>query len=568
VHIIVNNQIGFTTSTKDARSTFFPTDVAKMYSVPIFHVNGDDPSAVIHVVNLALNFRQEFGRDAVVDIFCYRRHGHNEGDEPSFTHPQMYRHIKDHPSVASLYGGELAEKDILTDETQKKIRKDYREKLGSEREGKKGRKAKPPDDSFQSFLSSVEEDEHSPDTAVDPDTLQLVGERVTSIPDDFHPHRKLKRIVQDRTTRMRDGGPVDYALAETLAFGTLLLEGYPVRLSGEDSGRGTFSQRHAVWWDIESQEPSPYVPLNNLQEDQAVLSVYDSPLSEYAVLGFEYGYSLGHVDALVMWEAQFGDFANGAQVVIDNYIVSGESKWRNASRLTMLLPHGYEGQGPEHSSAHLERYLQLCARDNIQVCNTTTPAQYFHLLRRQVRKSRRTPLILMTPKSLLRHQDAVSSLADFSKGGFREVMDDAAVDDARAVRRVVFCSGKLYYDLVKARQEKGDRLSVALVRVEQLYPFPDGRISDIMSRYEGAESLVWVQEEPMNRGPWAFIRDRFRRELHVTDILYCGRPESASPATGSHARHKAEQEAVVSSVFSDSPTLETVTKIEEQLTVD
>jgi 2-oxoglutarate dehydrogenase E1 component len=557
IHIIVNNQIGFTTSTRDARSTFFPTDIAKIIPVPIFHVNGDDPEAVIHVINLALNFRQEFGRDVIIDIFCYRRHGHNEGDEPSFTHPRMYKIIKSHPSVTSIYGEQLAGLNIMNAEEQLKLKKKYRETLKTALEDSSS--GREPSDSISAViqreirknsLTSV-----SVETRIPKDRMETIVRKITEVPEDFHIHAKLERIINNRRKALDQGGPIDFPTAELLSFGSLLLEKTHIRLSGEDSGRGTFSQRHSVWWDIESEEPQSYISLNNISDEQAVFAVYDSPLSEYSILGFEYGYSLAFPDALVMWEAQFGDFSNGAQVIIDNYIISGEAKWNRTSRLVLLLPHGYEGQGPEHSSGHLERYLILCAQNNIQICNVTTPAQHFHLLRRQIRQNAAKPLILMTPKSLLRHPLALSTMDDLTHGRFNEVLDDPEISrDTAQVRNLYFCSGKVYFDLWKKRAELKIQGSV-FIRIEQLYPFPKQQIKTILEKYATVHEVYWVQEEPKNRGAWTYIQDRFRDEFGIKDLRYIGREPSASPATGSHVMHLHEQSAIFDAVFKSVKSL-------------
>lgn len=565
IHIIVNNQIGFTTSTSDARSTFFPTDIAKIVPIPIFHVNGDDPDAVIHVMNLALNFRQEFGRDVVVDIFCYRRHGHNEGDEPSFTHPRMYRIIRERPGVTTLYGEQLAQESVVHADDQKHIRESYvaslrealiqgakRKDLGQDKNPKKGQSVTNISAIMQWQKERNRYSFEAIDTSVSRKTLNSIGKRITTIPEGFHIHTKLKRIVEAKQKRILEGASIDFSTAESLAFGTLLLEGTLIRLSGEDSGRGTFSQRHAVWWDTETDEPRPYVPLNSLAEGKASFSVYDSPLSEYSILGFEYGYSLAIPDELVLWEAQFGDFSNGAQVLIDNYLVSGEAKWNNASRLVLLLPHGYEGMGPEHSSAHLERYLLLCAEDNIQVCNLTTPAQYFHLLRRQMKQHASKPLVLMTPKSLLRHRNAVSSMEELSKGSFQYIIDDLEPGTTpEDVKTLCFCSGKLYYDLLTRKSEIGAK-DTAIARIEQLYPFPSEQMKSILNTYSKASRLCWVQEESQNRGAWLFIKEQAAQHLSIPDLEYIGRERSASPATGSHKRHLQEQEAILGALFKNS----------------
>jgi 2-oxoglutarate dehydrogenase E1 component len=541
LHIIINNQIGFTTSSRDARSTFFSTDVAKMLPIPIFHVNGDDPEAVVYAIDLALRFRQTFGRDVVVDIFCYRKYGHNEGDDPSFTHPLMYRIIEKKKSPPTMYAQRCIAEGLIRQEDLDGSRREFRAEL------KQGLEAS----------RAAQHHEAQPRAAAgDPDeTVPVPGEkqlreiaaRITTVPDGFHIHAKLKRIIDEKTVRLAKDGTVDWAFAESLAFGTLLLDGVPIRLSGQDSSRGTFSQRHLVWWDTESRLPVPYTPLTHVPPTEIQFSTYDSPLSEYSVLAFEYGFTLGRPRALVMWEAQFGDFSNGAQVIIDNYVAGGEAKWGTVSGIVLLLPHGFEGQGPEHSSAHLERFLLLCAKDNLQVCNCTTPAQYFHLLRRQALRKLRKPLIVMTPKSLLRLPRAVSPITELAAGAFQAVLDDPARQ--KKARRIVLCSGKIYYDLAARRDELKDT-STAILRMEQLYPFPARRLTELFKGYPAAAETVWVQEEPRNRGAWCFMREMAERELPRLKLGYVGREESASPATGSHSRHEREQRQIVEAAFS------------------
>jgi 2-oxoglutarate dehydrogenase E1 component len=546
IHIIVNNQIGFTTSTRDARSTFFCTDIAKMMPIPILHVNGDDPEAVVHAADLALKFRQNFKSDVVIDIFCYRRHGHNEGDEPSFTHPKMYQLIRYHTSMVKRYAEKLVESGVVSaseiDDYRSAYRRSLKEVLDFRR--KSHHRAEHTEEKKDHIAAPVTKGDAV--TAVPFDILKKIAGKTTSIPRDFHVHTKLERIVSTRRKRFEEGKAIDFPFAETLAFGSLLLEGTPVRLSGEDSARGTFSQRHNVWWDTESTSPFSYVPLNSLKKGQAMFSVWDSPLSEFSVLGFEYGYSIGRNDSLVMWEAQFGDFSNGAQVIIDNYIATGEAKWRNRSGLVLLLPHGYEGMGPDHSSAHLERFLQLCADNNLQVCNTTTPAQYFHLLRKQVKQELMKPLIIMTTKSLLRDPAAVSPLEAFSEGAFSRVLDDS--DPPDDVSAVFICSGKVYYDIVKLRNKR-EMQNAAFVRLEQLYPFPGNELQTILKRYKNLRDIHWVQEEPANRGAWNFIHEQISRGFDRWSIKYIGRKESASSATGSHRKHKIEQQELQDSVY-------------------
>jgi 2-oxoglutarate dehydrogenase E1 component len=544
IHLVINNQIGFTTSSRDARSTFFPTDLVKMLPVPVFHVNGDDPEAVVYAVDLALRYRQTFGLDAVIDILCYRRHGHNEGDEPSFTHPRMYRLIKDHPGVATIYGARCEELGIMSKEDRLAFRTSQRQRLKTALAAVRANptvRLPPAAEGDWAGLSTAWSWDPV-DTRVEEAALRRIAAAVGTPPEGFSLHPKLARILQERSQRVATEGGVDWTFAETLAFGSLLLEGTGIRLSGQDSARGTFSQRHAVWWDTDSPTPRPHTPLNSLDPRQALFSVYDSPLSEYSVLAFEYGYSLYQPRMLVIWEAQFGDFANGAEVVIDSYVAAAESKWGRRSGLVMLLPHGYEGQGPDHSDAHVERYLQLCAEDNLQVCNATTPAQYFHLLRRQVRQGFRKPLILMAPKSLLRHPKAVSPIGELATGSFRVVLDEPA--RPAGGRRLLFCSGKVFYDL-DARRQKLGRTDTAIVRVEQLYPFPQRAIAEALDRHPKVRETLWVQEEPENRGPWTFVKGMFERHFGSVRLVYAGRPASASSATGSHAEHAREQERLL-----------------------
>jgi 2-oxoglutarate dehydrogenase E1 component len=541
LHIIINNQIGFTTSSRDARSTFFSTDVAKMLPIPVFHVNGDDPEAVVYCVDLALRFRSTFGRDVVVDIFCYRKYGHNEGDDPSFTHPLMYRIIEKKKSPPTIYAERCQQEGLTTPEQDDEIRKDFRVRLKEALQAARTAHAKEPAAPPRP-TENVEENIPTPTEA----ELREIARKITVVPEGFHIHQKLKRIIDEKSSRLEKDGTVDWAFAESLAFGTLLTDGVPIRLSGQDSSRGTFSQRHLVWWDTDSRLPQPYTPLTHVPPTEIQFSVYDSPLSEYSILAFEYGFTLGRPRALVMWEAQFGDFSNGAQVITDNYVAGGEAKWGTVSGIVMLLPHGFEGQGPEHSSAHLERFLLLCAKDNIQVVNCTTPAQYFHLLRRQALRKRRKPLIVMTPKSLLRHPRAVSPIVELSRGAFQEVLDDPKAP--KKAKKIVLCSGKLYYELVARREELKDT-ATAILRVEQLYPFPSRRLAELFKAYAGATETLWVQEEPRNRGAWCFMHEMFDRSFPKMGLAYIGREESASPATGSHSRHEREQRQIVDAAF-------------------
>jgi 2-oxoglutarate dehydrogenase E1 component len=555
IHIIVNNQIGFTTTPAEARSTLYCTDVAKMIQVPIFHVNGDHPEAVIHVTKLAMAYRQRFGDDVVIDMVCYRRHGHNEGDEPAFTQPRLYQKIRDKKSVKTLYleklvaGGHISREEA--EEMEAREKKELAEALESIHSQPPG-----PDEPYEprgpwTGYSRVRPGDEV-ETAVSVERLSEIAEGISRVPSYFTVHKKLGSLLEARAKAISEGKPIDWGLGEALAFGSLLLEGTPVRLSGQDSSRGTFSHRHAVLVDQQSGEE--YAPLDHIRDNQARFEVYDSLLSEAAVLGFEYGYSLADPSSLVLWEAQFGDFANGAQVIIDQFITSAHVKWGRMSGLVMLLPHGYEGQGPEHSSARPERFLQICAEDCLQVVNCTTAAQYFHVLRRQMLRDYRAPLVVLTPKSLLRHPNAASQVEAFSEGRFEEVIDDPiARDRPDDVKTLVACSGKVYYDLVAARAERleGREHEMAIVRVEELYPWPEGELADILRRYASADDHVWCQEEPRNMGAWTFVRDRIREILgDGRSLRYCGRDEAASPAVGSPRIHRQQLEAFLNDVFS------------------
>ena len=546
IHIVINNQIGFTTNPHQSRSSAYSTDIARAVQAPIFHVNGDAPQACLRVAQIAYDFRQKFKKDVVIDMICYRRHGHNEADDPSYTQPILYRKIRQQPSVAVQYGERLVREKVIEAAELEQMRQSVRERLNrAYDEGRQHRQ------SYQvQELSSVDPEEiaapHA-QTAASRETLERVVHGITTFPSYFHLHPKLKGFVEKRKDIL-GGAPIDWATGEALAFGSLVLEGTPVRLSGQDSGRGTFSQRHLVFYD--SENGKPYVPLRHLASNQARFDVFDSSLSEYAVMGFEFGYSVADPLTLVLWEAQFGDFSNGAQIMIDQFISSAESKWGQPSGLVLLLPHGYEGQGPEHSSARMERYLQLCAENNIQVVNCTTPAQYFHALRRQMyggadRRGLRKPLVIFTPKRMLRFPKAVSHIDDFSSGAFRRVVPDSV--DAAKVNRVLLCTGQVYYDLLAAREERGCN-DVAIVRMEQLYPFPAADLDSELSRYPAGLELVWVQEEPRNMGAWRFIEENLQRP-----VRYIGRPESASPATGSLKRHQQEQAAIVEEAFGGEP---------------
>jgi len=556
LHFIVNNQIGFTTAPRFSRSSPYPSDVGKMIDAPIFHVNGDDPEAVVHVTKIAIEFRQRFGKPVVIDMFCYRRHGHNEADEPAFTQPLMYQRIAQHPGVVDVYANRLVEEGLLSREEIDHMQADFRNFLEEELSAGEAYRPNRADwlDGKWSGIGHAEEGARRGVTGVDLDLLKEVGRKLTSIPKSFTPHKTIARIMAARRKMIDEGQGIDWATAEALAYGTLLVEGFPVRLSGQDSERGTFSQRHAVLMDQVNEQK--YTPLKHVARDQARFEVINSMLSEEAVLGFEYGYSLAEPNALVLWEAQFGDFANGAQVVVDQFISSGERKWLRMSGLVLLLPHGYEGQGPEHSSARLERYLQLCAEDNWQIANCTTPANYFHVLRRQLHRQFRKPLVLMTPKSLLRHKRVVSNLEQFGPGSsfHRLLWDDAQFLPDQAIklvpddkiRRVVLCSGKVYYDLYDEREKRGVE-DVYLLRMEQLYPFPARALIQELGRFKDAE-MVWCQEESKNMGAWSFVEPNLEWVLEHIGAKhkrprYAGRPSSAATATGLMSKHTRELKA-------------------------
>ena len=564
IHFIINNQIGFTTYPGNSRSSPYPSDVAKTIEAPIFHVNGDDPEAVTFAAKIAIEFRQRFKKPVVVDMFCYRRFGHNEGDEPAFTQPLMYKLIKQHPTTLEIYGRKLEAEGVVDAGEIDKMRAEWRSKLDGEYDAGqayKPNKADWLDGRWAGLKAAADADDpRRGNTGVELDTLRQIGERITTVPEGFHLHRTIQRFLDARRKAIiEDGAGIDWSTGEALAFSSLLLEGHPVRLSGQDTERGTFSQRHSVLIDQENEDR--YTPFNHVREGQSHYEVINSMLSEEAVLGFEYGYSLSEPNALVLWEAQFGDFANGAQVVFDQFLSSGERKWLRMSGLVCLLPHGYEGQGPEHSSARLERYLQMCAEDNMQVANLTTPANYFHALRRQLKRDFRKPLILMTPKSLLRHKRAVSKLADFGTGtSFHRVLwDDAdrsnadtlppeavALKPDNEIRRVVLCSGKVYYDLYEERERRGID-DIYLLRVEQLFPFPLKTLVQEIGRFKQAE-VVWCQEEPKNQGGWAFVQPYLEWVLEQsgsasTRPRYTGRPASAATATGLMSKHLAQLKA-------------------------
>ncbi len=553
IHIVVNNQIGFTTLPQESRSTRYCTDVARMMRVPVFHVNGEDPEAVVWVAKLASELRARYAQDVVIDMYCYRKHGHNEGDEPRFTQPLMYAIIDNKPSVREAYVRRLALRGAITreqaDEVAQARKNALTEALNEARTGDYLHPPRAMEGVWSHYKGGPDASVPEADTAVpEKDLLELL-DRLATLPQGFHAHPKvLKVLTHDRRDAARDGRPLDWGGGEHLAMATLLADGFPVRLSGQDSQRGTFTHRHAAVYDMTTG--ASYTPLAHLAGTQARVEILDSPLSEAGVLGFEYGYSLDRPDGLVMWEAQFGDFTNGAQVIIDQFLSSAEDKWLRLSGLVLLLPHGYEGQGPEHSSARLERFMQLAAEDNMQICNLTTPAQLFHALRRQVLRPWRKPLVVMTPKSLLRHKEAVSPLADFAHGRFQRVIPDPA--DPKTVKRVLMCTGKVYYDLFDARR-KADRKDVAIVRLEQLYPL-NAELDAALAPYADGTPLVWVQEEPRNMGAWYFLNARLRE--HVGDRLplsLVSRVESASPATGSKASHYVEQKQLLDAALGPKP---------------
>lgn len=557
IHFIINNQIGFTTAPHFSRSSPYPSDVAKLVEAPIFHVNGDDPEAVVYAAKIATEFRQRFHKPVVIDMFCYRRFGHNEGDEPSFTQPLMYKVIRSHPSTLSLYAQKLEEEGVIKPGEADQMKADFKAHLESEFE--QGDTFKPNradwlDGRWSGLEVGKKQGPLRGNTGYDIEKLRSIGLRLSEIPNDFNAHKTIQRFMNNRHKMMETGEGIDWAMGEALAYGSLLEEGYSVRLSGQDSERGTFSQRHSVLNDQENEER--YIPLNHIREGQGRYEVINSMLSEEAVLGFEYGYSLAEPNSLTLWEAQFGDFANGAQVVIDQFISTGELKWLRMCGLVLLLPHGYEGQGPEHSSARLERYLQLCAENNMQVANCTSPANYFHILRRQLHREFRKPLILMTPKSLLRHKRCVSKLEEFgSNTSFHRVLwDDAQIypdqhiplKDDKDIKRVVLCSGKVYFDLAEERNKRGAD-DIYIMRLEQLYPFPRIGLGEELERFPNAD-LVWCQEEPKNQGAWTFVDPLIeevlsRVSMKVKRPRYTGREESASTATGLMKKHKAQLEA-------------------------
>ena len=563
IHIIVNNQIGFTTSPRFARSSPYPSDLGKVVEAPILHCNGDDPEAVVHCAKIAIEFRQKFNKDVVIDMICYRRFGHSEGDEPSFTQPLMYKKIREHPTTVNVYGNKLIKENIITKEEFDKMKKEFKNLL--DEQFKTAKDYKPKIEWFEGTWTRYKPEKGKDKrgkSGVDLDKLVKISEKINSVPSEINVHKTITKVLGLRKQSVLQKKGIDWGTAEALAFGSLLEEGYPVRLVGQDSGRGTFSQRHSV---LRNQiDNSRYIPLNNISKKQKIFEPVDSFLSELAVLGFEYGYSLVEPGTLTIWEAQFGDFANGAQVIIDQFISSGERKWSRASGLVMLLPHGYEGQGPEHSSGRLERFLQLCAQDNLQVMNCTTPANYFHALRRQIHRDFRKPLVIMTPKSLLRNKLCVSNLEDFGKiNSFHRVLWDHAIDPkensfiklkkSNKIRKVILCSGKVYFDLLEAR-EKLKKDDVVFYRIEQLYPFPIKSLVKEIKLYAKTAKFYWCQEEPKNMGAWFSVRDYIQWTLKYigannNKISYIGRNPAASPATGYATRHIAQQKEIIKNVF-------------------
>ena len=554
IHIIINNQIGFTTSDpRDCRSTRYPSDVAKMIEAPIFHVNADDAEAVVFVTRLAFEYRMRFHKDIVIDLVCYRRHGHNEADEPAATQPMMYQAIRKHPSTRKIYADRLTAEGLLTEEQAADIVEQYRRGLDE---------GKPPARASLGLIGNkytvdwtryLDSDWYeSVRTAVDLPTLRSLGKKLTTLPDGFTLHPRVAQVISNREKMLAGDLPLDWGCAETLAYATLLSEGTAVRLVGQDSARGTFFHRHAVLHDQRTGDT--FTPLEKIGERKTRFTAIDSVLSEEAVMGFEYGYATTDPATLDVWEGQFGDFANGAQVIIDQFISSGEAKWGRLCALTLFLPHGYEGQGPEHSSARLERFLQLCAENNMQVCVPSTPAQMFHMLRRQMVRSLRKPLVVMTPKSLLRHKQSVSALEELTNGRFLNIIDDPVERNAAQVQRVVFCSGKVYFDLLEARS-KLELRDIPLVRIEQLYPFPADEYAAIMQRYPNAREIIWCQEEPQNQGAWYQIRHRLQGPLHPRQVLlYAGRAPAAAPATGMHQVHEEQQHALVEAALRATAT--------------
>lgn len=548
IHLVINNQIGFTTNYLDARTSTYCTDIAKTIQSPVFHVNGDDVEAVVYAVELAIEFRTKFSKDVFIDLLCYRKYGHNEGDEPRFTQPLLYKIIEKHPDPQEIYKKKLLEKGDITEQECVKIESQISESLNQSFEDSK----KIEKSHITFFLeetwknirkAKVDDFDLSPDSSVSKKLLTEIGTQISTIPDHIKLFRKTIKLQDDRLKMIEDGQALDWAMGELLAYGSLLMEGIPIRLSGQDVARGTFSHRHAVLRVEDSEEE--YLPLNHIKDKKASIEIFNSPLSEYGVLGFEYGYSLTSPHSLTIWEAQFGDFNNGAQIIIDQFLSSAEDKWNVMNDLVLLLPHGYEGQGPEHSSARLERFLILCAENNMQIVNCTTPANFFHVLRRQFKRDFRKPLIIFTPKSLLRHPKCVSPLTDFALNGFKEVIDDQSADPDQ-ITKVVFCSGKIYYDLLEEKQRLNNT-NIALVRLEQIYPLPIKQLRSIIKKYKNSKNWIWVQEEPVNMGAWTFLHHNFT-DVPLKNIA---RPASGSPATGSSKFHAIRQQKIIDKTFEE-----------------
>lgn len=562
IHVIANNQLGFTAYPEETKSCDYASDIAKFLRAPVLHVNADDPEATVWAARLAVAYRQKFQRDFVIDLVGYRRHGHNETDEPSFTQPLMYKKIKDHPTVLSIYQKKLIEEGALSEDEAKSRLREFRamlqERLQHVRSGAFTKVSKVPEALKYSlkYVHADREDIEKPlDTRVKRDVVMKIQSRILEFPKGFHPHAKIEKLFESRRKMFEGEGEIDWGMAELLAFGSAALDGYHVRLSGQDCGRGTFSHRHAILRDFNTNKPLNI--LNQIGDNQATVDVINSPLSEAGCLGFEFGYSVADPDSLVLWEAQFGDFANGAQIIIDQFLVASEAKWKQASSLVLLLPHGYEGQGPEHSSARPERFLQSCGNLNIQVANLTTPAQLFHILRRQVMREFQKPLVIMTPKSLLRHPKVVSSLKAFTEGGFTEIIDDPSINNPDAVKRLVVCTGKVYYDLEKAREENDQTSEVPLIRIEQLYPFPKQKLAEVLKRYSGVREIYWTQEEPVNMGAWTFMRPRLEKLCGPNQVVkYVGRKGSGSTAEGSLKSHIIEQQRIVQDALGLARTLD------------
>jgi 2-oxoglutarate dehydrogenase E1 component len=548
VHLVINNQIGFTTDYLDARSSTYCTDLAKSIQSPVFHVNGDDVEAVVHVILFAMEFREIFHKDVFIDLLCYRKYGHNEGDEPRFTQPLLYKAIENHPNPYEIYKKKLIDRGDISAEIisqkEKKLNALFEKSFEESKKIKKTHISFFLEDTWQDIRKATNEDfDKSPDTFISKKAFNEIGEKITKVPSNIKIFRKTKRLLSDRNKMVNEGKGIDWAVGEQLAYGSLLIEGIPIRLSGQDVARGTFSHRHAVLRLEDSKKE--YTPLNHINDEQAKIDIYNSPLSEYGVLGFDYGYSLTSPNSLTIWEAQFGDFNNGAQIIIDQFLSSAEDKWNVMNDLVMYLPHGYEGQGPEHSSARLERFLILCAENNMQIANITKPANFFHILRRQLKREFRKPLIIFTPKSLLRHPRCVSRIEDFISGGFKEVIDDQETN-SKNVQKVIFCTGKIYYDLLN-KKEKLNTKNIAIVRLEQIYPLPIKQLNSIVEKYKNTTNWLWVQEEPINMGAWTFMQHNFKN----IPLKVIARPASGSPASGSSKFHQIRQQKIINKTFEE-----------------